>query len=119
MLSDTDTPPAAASASWKGSSVSCAVPQVKKCKLSLFPSTFTTTNEEILLHQDDFPDVAPGDIMEIYHPELDQASVMPRLLLQVIKYLIVSHCHRLICHNLIFLLLLDFRKQFLSEKQPT
>lgn len=70
----------------------------RKCKLSIFPAKHFVSHQatsninqeafedpELVLHQDDFPNLNVGDIVEIFQPDVDSGAddVLPRLLLKV------------------------------------
>ncbi|KAJ8312500.1 hypothetical protein KUTeg_009873 [Tegillarca granosa] len=42
---------------------------LKLCKLWVHKRNFSDTGDDILINTKEFPDVTPGDIVEIYHPE--------------------------------------------------
>ena len=58
---------------------------VKTFKLNLHTTQFC--NEDLVIRSEDFPEVRPGDVLQIHHEE----ETFSRLLLQVESYT-VSHC---------------------------
>ena len=58
---------------------------VKTFKLNLHTTQFC--NEDLVIRSEDFPEVRPGDVLQIHHEE----ETFSRLLLQVESHT-VSHC---------------------------